>query len=123
MVYTIIYVWLCLFIYPATAGPAIPTVVVPISIGTLMLLVGIATFIAGVVMFHIQWKEWQSACRSSATIEKSSVLPYKELPQPSCASEIKEITPCGAIPITHFTVLWSLYFEHVCALDFRLFGL
>ena len=50
MVYTIIYVWLCLFIYPATAGPAIPTVVVPISIGTLMLLVGIATFIAGVVM-------------------------------------------------------------------------
>ena len=50
MVYTIIYVWLRLFIYPATAGPAIPTAVVPISIGTLMLLVGIATFIAGVVM-------------------------------------------------------------------------
>ena len=30
--------------------PAIPTAVVPISIGTLMFLVGIATFIAGVVM-------------------------------------------------------------------------
>ena len=50
MVYTIIYAWLCLFIYSATAGAALPTVVVPISIGTLMLLVGIATFIAGVVM-------------------------------------------------------------------------
>ena len=50
MVYTIIYVWLCLFVYPATAGPALPTAVVPISVGTLMLLVGIATFIAGVVM-------------------------------------------------------------------------
>ena len=50
MVYTIIYVWLCLFIYPATAEPAVPTAVVPISIGTLMLLVGIATFIAGVAM-------------------------------------------------------------------------
>ena len=50
MVYTIIYVWLCLFICTATAGLAIPTAVVPISIGTLMLLVGIATFIAGVVM-------------------------------------------------------------------------
>ena len=50
MVYTIIYIWLCLFIYPATAGPAISTAVVPISIATLMLLVGIATFIAGVVM-------------------------------------------------------------------------
>ena len=35
---------------PTTAGPAIPTAVAPISIGTLMLLVGIATFIAGVVM-------------------------------------------------------------------------
>jgi len=34
-------------IYP---GPDIPTAVVPISIGTLMLLVGIATFIAGVVI-------------------------------------------------------------------------
>ena len=76
-----------------------------------------------VLIHHIQWQEWQSACRSSATIEKSSVLPYKELPQPSCASEIKEITPCGAIPIKHFTVLWSLYFDHVCALGFRLFGL
>ena len=32
------------------SGPAIPTVVLPISIGTLMALVGIITFIAGVVM-------------------------------------------------------------------------
>ena len=32
------------------SGPAIPTVVLPISIGTLMALVGVVTFIAGVVM-------------------------------------------------------------------------
>ena len=39
-----------LFIFPATAGPAIPPAVIPISIGTLMFIVGIATLIAGVVM-------------------------------------------------------------------------
>ncbi len=41
---------LCLFVYPATAGLAVTAAVVPISIGTLMFLVGIVTFIAGVVM-------------------------------------------------------------------------
>ena len=45
-----LYVWLGLFIFSATAGPAIPSAVVTISIGTLMFLVGMATFIAGVVM-------------------------------------------------------------------------
>ena len=38
---------LCLCNYPR---PSIPTAVVPISIGALMFLVGIATLIAGVVM-------------------------------------------------------------------------
>ena len=49
-VHTIIFVSIHTYVYPATAGPAIPTAVVPISIGALMFLVGIATFIAGVVI-------------------------------------------------------------------------
>ena len=46
------YIHTCFYdnAYGIYLQPSIPTAVVPISIGTLMFLVGIATFIAGVVM-------------------------------------------------------------------------
>ena len=37
-------------VYPSTVGPDIATAVVPMSVGTVMFLMGIATFIASVVM-------------------------------------------------------------------------
>ena len=77
---------MCLFVHPATAGLAVTTVVLPISIGTLMFLVGIATFIAGVVML----------VRAKRVLHHSSQPPPPETDHYEMVDEGGKRAPLGA---------------------------